>query len=57
MYQLKPVSARVAAMREKYRTTQPEVCTARYRLITDFYMQNPRHDRDSEARQKLQKHL
>ena len=41
MYKLNPISDRVAAMREKYRTTQPEVCTARYRLITDFYMQNP----------------
>jgi formate C-acetyltransferase len=28
-------------MREKYRTTQPEICIARYRLITEFYMSNP----------------
>jgi formate C-acetyltransferase len=28
-------------MREKYRETKPEICTARYRLITEFYMQNP----------------
>ncbi|WKY48052.1 pyruvate formate lyase family protein [Eubacteriaceae bacterium ES3] len=41
MYTLKPVSDRVAAMREKYRETQPEICTERYRLITDFYMENP----------------
>jgi formate C-acetyltransferase len=41
MYKLKPVTARVARMREKYRETQPEICTARYRLVTEFYMQNP----------------
>jgi len=28
-------------MREKYRTTTPEICTARYRLVTEFYMENP----------------
>ncbi|MDR0490279.1 MAG: hypothetical protein LBH28_03405, partial [Oscillospiraceae bacterium] len=28
-------------MRAKYRDTQPEICTARYRLITEFYMENP----------------
>jgi len=41
MYQLKPISDRVAKMREKYRTTLPHICTARYRLITEFYMANP----------------
>ncbi len=41
MYKLKPISERVAAMREKYRTTQPELCIARYRLITEFYMAHP----------------
>ncbi|MDR1068458.1 MAG: hypothetical protein LBL36_04345 [Clostridiales Family XIII bacterium] len=41
MYTLKPITARVAKMREKYRDTMPEICTARYRLITDFYRQNP----------------
>ena len=28
-------------MREKYRNTQPEICTSRYRLITEFYMEHP----------------
>jgi pyruvate formate-lyase/glycerol dehydratase family glycyl radical enzyme len=41
MYTLKPVTERVAKMREKYRSTQPEICTSRYRLITEFYMSNP----------------
>ena len=41
MYTLKPISDRITKMREKYRTTMPEICTARYRLITEFYMQNP----------------
>ncbi len=41
MYQLKPIAKRVGRLREKYRETKPEICTARYRLITDFYQQNP----------------
>lgn len=41
MYKLKPITERVAKMREKYRTTKPEICTSRYRLITEFYMNNP----------------
>ncbi len=41
MYKLDPITPRVAAMREKYRSTQPEICTARYRLITEFYMAHP----------------
>ena len=40
-YKLKPVTDRVARMRERYRTTLPEICIARYRLITEFYTQNP----------------
>ena len=32
---LKPVTDRVARMRAAYRDTVPEVCTARYRIITD----------------------
>ena len=36
-YQLRPVSARVAAMRKKYRETKPELCIARYKLITEYY--------------------
>ncbi|HHX73784.1 MAG TPA: hypothetical protein GX699_02625, partial [Firmicutes bacterium] len=41
MYVLKPITERVQKMRAKYRDTQPEICTSRYRLITEFYMQNP----------------
>jgi formate C-acetyltransferase len=28
-------------MRERYRETKPEICTARYRLVTEFYMSRP----------------
>ena len=28
-------------MREQYRTTKPEICLSRYRLITEFYMAHP----------------
>lgn len=38
MYKLSPITERVSRMREKYRNTKPEICTARYRLITEFYM-------------------
>ena len=41
MYSLKPVTERVRKMREKYRETKPEICTSRYRLITEFYRNNP----------------
>ena len=41
MYTLKPITERVSKMRKKYRETQPEICTARYRLTTEFYMANP----------------
>ncbi len=41
MYQLKPITDRVVKMRAKYRNTKPKICTARYRLVTDFYMATP----------------
>jgi formate C-acetyltransferase len=41
MYKLKPISLRVTKMRAKYRDTRPEICTARYRLITEFYTGHP----------------
>ena len=41
MYQLKPIPMRVAAIREKYRTTKPRIDISRYRLVTEFYMENP----------------
>lgn len=34
------MTPRVKKMREKYRSTVPHLCTARFRLITDFYMEN-----------------
>ena len=40
MYKLKSVTDRVLKMRERYRNTVPELCTARYRLITEFYMEH-----------------
>jgi formate C-acetyltransferase len=40
-YKLKPTTIRVERMRAKYRDTKPEICTARYRLITEFYMEHP----------------
>ncbi len=38
---LKPVTGRVARQREAYRDTVPEVCIARYRILTEFYMNHP----------------
>jgi len=36
-----PVSDRVARIREKYRTARPSVCIARYKIVTEFYRENP----------------
>ena len=41
MYKLKPMTERVKQTREKYRSTTPRVDISRYRLITEFYQQNP----------------
>jgi pyruvate formate-lyase/glycerol dehydratase family glycyl radical enzyme len=41
MFELSPVADRVAKIREKYRTTRPSVCIARYKIVTEFYQQNP----------------
>ena len=41
MYVKAPVSDRVARIRQKYRETKPKVDMARYRLVTEFYMENP----------------
>lgn len=41
MYTLSPVTPRVAEIREKYRTTRPKICIARYKIVTEFYMENP----------------
>ncbi|MDR1728224.1 MAG: hypothetical protein LBT74_09940 [Acidobacteriota bacterium] len=41
MYELSPVADRVARIREKYRTSRPGICIARYKIVTDFYKENP----------------
>jgi len=41
MYILSPVTDRVAKIREKYRTTRPSVCIARYKIVTEFYKEYP----------------
>jgi pyruvate formate-lyase/glycerol dehydratase family glycyl radical enzyme len=41
MFTLSPVTDRVARIREKYRTTRPSICIARYKIVTEFYKENP----------------
>ena len=41
MFELSPIADRVARIREKYRTSRPGICIARYKIITDFYQNNP----------------
>ena len=41
VYELSPVTDRVAKIREKYRTTRPSICISRYKIVTEFYMENP----------------
>jgi pyruvate formate-lyase/glycerol dehydratase family glycyl radical enzyme len=41
MFELSPVTDRVARIREKYRTTRPGICIARYKIVTEFYRENP----------------
>jgi pyruvate formate-lyase/glycerol dehydratase family glycyl radical enzyme len=41
MYVLSPVTERVQKIRKKYRSTRPRVCIARYKIVTEFYQQNP----------------
>ncbi|NLT14759.1 MAG: hypothetical protein GXY05_10510, partial [Clostridiales bacterium] len=38
---LKPVTDRVLRQREQYRDVKPQVCIARYRILTEFYMSHP----------------
>ena len=40
MYSFSPMTARVERMRDRYRNTVPYVDTARYRIVTEFYMQH-----------------
>lgn len=41
MFQLSPITQRVQQMREAYRSTKPKVCTARLKIVTDFYQAHP----------------
>ncbi len=38
---LKPITERVLRQRALYRDTVPEICIARYKIITEFYMNHP----------------
>jgi len=39
-YTFSPMTPRVIKMRDRYRSTQPQVCLARYKIMTDFYKNN-----------------
>ncbi|MBQ4309366.1 MAG: glycyl radical protein, partial [Lachnospiraceae bacterium] len=41
MYVKAPISERVERIRNRYRSTKPKVDMARYKLVTEFYMENP----------------
>ena len=41
MYEMKPMTDRVKKIREMVRTTKPQINISRYRLLTEFYMNNP----------------
>ena len=41
MYKKAPITDRVARIRERYRNTTPRIDLNRYRLVTEFYMENP----------------
>jgi pyruvate formate-lyase/glycerol dehydratase family glycyl radical enzyme len=41
MFTFVPLTDRVEKMRVRYRQTPREICTSRYRLITEFYMNHP----------------
>ena len=41
MYKRSPISERVSAIREKCRSTKPSLDINRYKLVTEFYMENP----------------
>ena len=40
MVEWKEITPRVAKMRERYRNTTPKLCLARFKLMTEFYMNN-----------------
>ena len=41
MYKLSPISPRISKLRDKYRSTKPKICIARYKIVTEFYQENP----------------
>lgn len=41
MYQFSPMTDRIKARRERYRNDKPSIDIARYKLVTEFYMQHP----------------
>ena len=41
MYQKAPITDRVKRIRERYRNTTPKIDINRYKLVTEFYMDNP----------------
>ena len=41
MYEFSPIAPRVARIRRRYRETKPKVCVERFRLVTEFYRDNP----------------
>jgi formate C-acetyltransferase len=40
-WKLKPLTERVSRLRAEYRDGKPEICLARYKIITEFYMSHP----------------
>ena len=41
MYQNVPITERVQKIRKMYRETKPKIDISRYRLVTEFYINNP----------------
>ncbi|MCL2391593.1 MAG: hypothetical protein FWC66_03165 [Oscillospiraceae bacterium] len=41
MFKLSPITDRVSKTREKYREAAPAICLSRYKLITEYYKNNP----------------
>jgi len=41
MFELVPMTERVQEVRQRYRTTVPKLCTARFRIVTEFYENHP----------------
>ena len=41
MFQKSPVTERVKAMRQRYRDAKPKIDLSRYKLVTEFYQNNP----------------